>query len=59
MIDFGKKDRKNMPIASVYVELDQKLVVRTPATPNNHFSRRAISSGWRSMLWLSRPGWPE
>ena len=27
-IEFGKKDQRNMPIASVYVERDKKLVVR-------------------------------
>jgi hypothetical protein len=27
-IEFGKRDQKNMPIASVYVERDKKLVVR-------------------------------
>ena len=56
-IDFGKKDQQNMPIASVYVEMDKKLVVRNAGFMEQPFFATRYLRWYNEHAYGWSPAW--
>lgn len=57
MIEFGKRDQQNMPIASVYVEMDKKIVVRETGYLEQPFFATRYLRWYNEHAYGWSPGW--